>query len=304
VLEVVIVKPFYVYWHIMSQNNGKIILDNSWLKVANSRNYHHFFPKAYLKKNNIGNENSLVNITLVSADLNKKKIRAKAPSIYIQGFLDENDDLPISLKSHLVNDLDDFGVMSDDYIVFLEKRATAIFMELKNRIELKHKEDKKQDEVKELILSGENEKFEMKSTLRFDLRENKINKKLEYIVAKTTSAFLNTDGGTLTIGVDDDGNILGLEKDLKTLSKQDIDGFELHFRQAIRKYLGEYFEKYIKITFPTIENKEICVVKILKCGKPVFIKYEGKEQFFVRNGNASIPKSRKEQSEYEKLHWT
>jgi hypothetical protein len=286
------------------QNNGKIILDNSWLKVANSRNYHHFFPKAYLKKNNIGNENSLVNITLVSADLNKKKIRAKAPSIYIQGFLDENDDLPISLKSHLVNDLDDFGVMSDDYIVFLEKRATAIFMELKNRIELKHKEDKKQDEVKELILSGENEKFEMKSTLRFDLRENKINKKLEYIVAKTTSAFLNTDGGTLTIGVDDDGNILGLEKDLKTLSKQDIDGFELHFRQAIRKYLGEYFEKYIKITFPTIENKEICVVKILKCGKPVFIKYEGKEQFFVRNGNASIPKSRKEQSEYEKLHWT
>ena len=286
------------------QNNGKIILDNSWLKVANSRNYHHFFPKAYLKKNNIGNENSLVNITLVSADLNKKKIRAKAPSIYIQGFLDENDDLPISLKSHLVNDLDDFGVMSDDYIVFLEKRATAIFMELKNRIELKHKEDKKQDEVKELILSGENEKFEMKSTLRFDLRENKINKKLEYIVAKTTSAFLNTDGGTLTIGVDDDGNILGLEKDLKTLSKQDIDGFELHFRQAIRKYLGEYFEKYIKITFPTIENKEICVVKILKYGKPVFIKYEGKEQFFVRNGNASIPKSRKEQSEYEKLHWT
>jgi len=59
------------------QNNGKVILDNSWLKVANSKNYHHFFPKAYLKKNNIGNENSLVNITLVGADLNKRRIRAK-----------------------------------------------------------------------------------------------------------------------------------------------------------------------------------------------------------------------------------
>ncbi len=285
------------------QDNGKVILDNSWLKVANSKNYHHFFPKAYLKKNNIGNENSLVNITLVGADLNKRKIRAKAPSIYIQDFLDENDDLPMSLKSHLISDLDDFGIMSDDYLVFLEKRAKAIFNELKNRIELKHKEDKKQDEVKELILSGENEKFEMKSTLRFDIREGNINKKLEYVVAKTISAFLNTDGGTLIIGVDDDGNILGLDKDLKTLAKQDIDGLELHIRQIIKKYLGEYFEKYIKITFPKVDEKEICVIKILKSGKPVFIKHEGNELFFVRNGNASIPKSRKEQSEYEKLHW-
>ncbi len=285
------------------QDNGKVILDNSWLKVANSKNYHHFFPKAYLKKNNIRNENSLVNITLVSADLNKRKISAKAPSIYIQDFLDENDDLPTSLESHLINDLDSFGIMSDDYFVFLEKRSNAIFTELKSRIELKHRENKKGDEIKELILSGENEQFELKSTLRFDLRENNINKKLEYVVAKTISAFLNTDGGTLIIGVNNDGNILGLEKDFKTLAKQDIDGLELHFRQIIKKYLGENFEKYIKITFPKVDEKEICVVKILKSGKPVFIKHEGNEQFFVRNGNASIPKSRQEQSEYEKLHW-
>ncbi len=57
------------------QDNGRVILDNSWLKVANSRNYHHFFPKAYLKKIDTANENSLVNITLVSADLNKRKIK-------------------------------------------------------------------------------------------------------------------------------------------------------------------------------------------------------------------------------------
>jgi len=285
------------------QDNGKVIIDNSWLKVANSKNYHHFFPKAYLRKNNIGNENSLVNITLVSADLNKRKIKAKAPSIYIKNFLDENDDLPASLKSHLINDLDDFGIMSDDYLVFLEKRANAIFNELKSRIELKHKEDKKQDEVKELILTGENDKLEIKSTLHFDLRENNVNKKLEYVIAKTISAFLNTEGGTLIIGVDDDGNILGLEKDFKTLSKQDKDGFELHLRQIIKKYLGENFEKYLKITFPKVDKKEICVIKILKSGKPVFVQYEGNEQFFVRNGNSSIPKTRQEQSEYEKLHW-
>jgi len=285
------------------QDNGKVILDNSWLKVANSKNYHHFFPKAYLRKNNIGNENSLVNITLVSADLNKRKIKAKAPSIYIQDFLDENEELPTSIKSHLIEDLDNFGVKSDDYLVFLEKRANAIFRELKKRIELKHKEDKKEDKVKEMILNGENETLEIKSTLRFDLKEGIVNKKLEFVIAKTISAFLNTEGGTLIIGVDDDNNVLGLEKDIQTLSKQNIDGFELHLRQIIKKYLGDYFEKYLKVTFPKVDDKEICLIQISKSGKPVFIISEGTESFFVRNGNSSIPKNRQEQSEYEKLHW-
>lgn len=285
------------------QDNGKVILDNSWLKVANSKNYHHFFPKAYLRKNNIGNENSLVNITLVSADLNKRKIKAKAPSIYIQDFLDENDELPTSIKSHLIGDLNNFGIMSDDYLVFLEKRANEIFNELKKRIELKHKEDKTEDKVKELIINGESESLEIKSTLRFDIKEGIVNKKLEYIVAKTISAFLNTDGGTLIIGVDDDGNTLGLEKDIQTLTKQNIDGFELHLRQVIKKYLGDFFEKYIKVTFPKVDDKEICLIQISKSGKPVFISSEGTESFFVRNGNSSIPKNRQEQSEYEKIHW-
>jgi len=285
------------------QNNGKVMLDNSWLKVANSKNYHHFFPKAYLRKVSMGNENSLVNITLVSADLNKRKIKAKPPSIYIQEFLDENEELPITLKSHLIEDFNSFGVSSDDYLVFLEKRANIMFKELKDRIELKHREYKKDDDIRELIINGENEKLEIKSSLRFDIREGKINNKLEYVVAKTISAFMNSEGGTLIIGVDDDGNILGLEKDLHTLSKRNIDGFELHLRQMIKKYLGENFEKYIKVTFPKVDDKEICFVQVLKSGKPVFASFEGNESFFVRNGNASIPKNRQEQSEYEKIHW-
>jgi len=285
------------------QDNGKVILDNSWLKMANSKNYHHFFPKSYLRKQGIGNENSIVNITLVGADLNKRKIRAKAPSIYIQDFLDENDDLHKSIKSHLIDNIDDFGIHSDDYSVFLEKRATSIFNALKNRIELTTTEKVEDTELKELILIGENEKLEMKSTLRFDLRQNIVNKNLEYVIAKTVSAFLNSEGGILIIGVDDDGNALGLEKDIETLSKKDIDGFELHLRNIIKKHLGSNFEKHLKITFPIIDEKTICKVKILKSGKPVFANFEGKDSFYVRNGNSSTPKNREEQSEYEKLHW-
>lgn len=286
------------------QDNGKVILDNSWLKLANSKNFHHFFPKAFLNKNNIGNRNSLVNITLVSADLNKRKIKAKAPSIYIQDFLDENEELTTSIKSHLIDNIDDFGISSDDYLVFLEKRSELIFKELKNRIELKHKELKKVDELKERILNGENEVLELKSSLRYDIREGKVNKKLEFVIAKTISAFLNSEGGDLIIGVEDNGNVLGIEKDLQTLEKKNTDEFELHLRQIIKKYLSGTFEKYLKITFPSVDEKIICLVKITKSSKPVFVTYEGNENFFVRNGNSSIPKNRQEQSEYEKIHWS
>lgn len=285
------------------QDNGKVILDNSWLKMANSKNYHHFFPKSYLRKQGIGNENSIVNITLVGADLNKRKIRAKAPSIYIQDFLDENAELHKSIKSHLIDNIDDFGIHSDDYSVFLEKRATSIYNALKNRIEFTNTEKIEDTELKELILIGENEKLEMKSTLRYDLRQNIVNKNLEYVIAKTVSAFLNSEGGILIIGVDDNGNALGLEKDIETFSKKDVDGFELHLRNIIKKHLGSNFEKHLKITFPIIDEKTICKVKILKSGRPVFANFEGKDSFYVRNGNSSIPKNREEQSEYEKLHW-
>jgi hypothetical protein len=285
------------------QDNGKVILDNSWLKVANSKNYHHFFPKAFLKKKNLGNENSLVNITLVGADLNKRKISAKAPSIYINDFLEENNDLPTSLNSHFIDGIEEFGISSDDYNVFLEKRGTAIYEALKNRIELKNVTPKKDDEITELIRLGENENLEIKSTLRFDLREGIVNKNLEHVIAKTISAFLNANGGNLIIGVDDNGNVLGLDKDMETLTKKDIDGFELHLRQIISKYLNGSFEKYLKISFPEIESKLICLAKISKSGKPVFVSHEGKDSFYVRIGNSSIPKNRQEQSEYEKLHW-
>ena len=285
------------------RNNGKVLLDNSWLKMANSKNYHHFFPKSYLKKQGVGNENSIVNITLVGADLNKHKIRAKAPSVYIQEFLDENESLPTSIHSHLIEDINSYGIHSDDYKVFLEKRSKSIYDALRKRIELKNERNTHDAELKELIHIGENETMEFKSTLRYDLRENKINKKLEFVIAKTISAFLNTEGGILIIGVDDGGNALGLDNDLGTLSKGDIDAFELQLRNIISKHLGSSFEKYLKVNFPSIDEKTVCKIQVLKSGKPVFATYEGAENFYVRIGNSSIPKNRAEQSEYERLHW-
>lgn len=280
------------------QDNGKVILDNSWLKQANSKNYHHFFPKAYLKNRNIDNSNSLMNVTLVSDRLNKKKIRARAPSEYMDEFAAQNEKIEQTLATHLI-DYKTSGIESDDYHVFLKKRADRIYKELKDRLELSRPIEAHSD-VHEMILNGETDTVEFKSTLRFDTKKGEKNSGLEYVIIKTIAAFLNTEGGTLIIGVDDDGNILGLDADIKTLTKQDVDGFQLHLTQLCRNYIGADLISHIKVSFPEIEDKKICMIKISKSSRTIITKFEGREDYFVREGNSSRSLSREEQSRHEK----
>ncbi len=283
------------------QDNGKVILDNSWLKVASSKNYHHFFPKGHLKNKTVLNSNSLMNITLVSDHLNKQKIGARPPSQYVADFREDNSDINKALQSHFIN-LDGFGIESDDYATFLHARSKLIFAELKARIELSHKEPAN-EKIQELILGGESGSVEFKSTLRYDLRTKEVNKKLEYVIAKTIAAFLNSEGGNLFIGVDDNQNILGLVDDIETLPKKSTDGFELHLIEVIKKYIGSGHTSHIKITFPIVKETRICRINVSKSGKSVFTQYDGKEDFFVRSGCSSQPLSREDQSSYEKSHW-
>jgi len=118
------------------ETNAIVHLDNSWLKQSNSRNYHHFFPRAYLAKQGIDDwkANSIVNIAIVDDSLNKKDIRAKAPSVYMGSFAKKNDDIANTMKTHLIGDLGEFGITDNNYELFLEKRGSWILREIKKRV--------------------------------------------------------------------------------------------------------------------------------------------------------------------------
>ena len=127
----------FAYFQPKSFDSDSLVtLGNSWLKQANSKNYHHFFPKSYLKKMGWENQeaNCILNITLVNADLNKRKIRAKSPSKYMKQFKRSNNNLNETMKSHLINDLDAFGVWTDDYKTFIEKRGKQVLKEITKRL--------------------------------------------------------------------------------------------------------------------------------------------------------------------------
>lgn len=117
-------------------DDSLVNISNNWLKQANSKNYHHFFPKAYLKKLNVPEEkiNSILNITIVDDFLNKREIKDSPPSKYMARFKKENPKLAETMKTHLIMDLDDFGIGEDNYDKFFEKRAEIISNEIKKRI--------------------------------------------------------------------------------------------------------------------------------------------------------------------------
>ncbi len=110
-------------------NNLDVIMDNSWLKIASSKNYHHFFPKSWLKKKckdwDYFFVNHIVNITIVDDFLNKRTIKEKSPGKYIKQFSRHNDELKKTMKSHLI-DIDKDGVWEDDYEKFYHSRLKRI----------------------------------------------------------------------------------------------------------------------------------------------------------------------------------
>lgn len=111
--------------------NGVVILDNSNLKIASSKNYHHFFPRKYIEESHKGKEANLIaNITLIDGYSNKHRIGKKAPSEYVGKFENDNKELAETFKTHLINDMDEYGVKSDDYDKFIQRRARAIALAL------------------------------------------------------------------------------------------------------------------------------------------------------------------------------
>lgn len=159
-------------------------------------------------------------------------------------------------------------------------------------------------EIAALIQAGESKTIEFKSTARWDIKEKRINKTLEHIIIKTVAAFLNTAGGSLLIGVDDEGKILGLANDYKTLGKkQDKDGFENWLTTLLLDNIGKDFSPFIHIDFYIIDGKEICKIAIKEAPGPAYVKEGTAETLFIRTGNSTRSLTTREAVEYCKQKW-
>lgn len=187
-------------------------------------------------------------------------------------------------------------------------KLNTIQKEQKMELEIKQLKQYREGDLKQRVKygleKGEGPTIEFKETLRYDLRKNQVNKDLEFEVIKEISGFLNAYGGLLMIGVSDEKEIKGLEKDYKTLGrKKDKDEFSLRLTQLITNHIGNKFSDYWKIDFLTIDDKEICIVDVLPSTTPIFTKKWNEEEFYVRKGSATRPFKRSEPHYYIQTHF-
>lgn len=130
-----------------------------------------------------------------------------------------------------------------------------------------------------LIENGESETIEFKSTFKYDIIEKKHNNDLTHLISIAVCAFLNSRGGTLFIGIEDNKNIIGLDYDLKKVFKN-IDIFQQEIAKTIRDDLGGSGIQF-DLNIEQLKGKQVCIISVKPSERPIFFKNKA---YFVRKG--------------------
>jgi signal-transduction protein with cAMP-binding, CBS, and nucleotidyltransferase domain len=153
--------------------------------------------------------------------------------------------------------------------------------------------------TKEIIQEGESEFTEFKATLRTNAITKKKDNTIELACLKTVAAFMNTSGGTLLVGVRDNGEIKGIE----------IDGFLnddkllLHFTNLLRDKIGKKTLGLVHFEVVKFDNTKVLRVDVSKSNELVFVKFQNTEYFYARSGPSTLSLKFSEFCNYNDKHF-
>ena len=143
----------------------------------------------------------------------------------------------------------------------------------------------------EELLTAEVKQVEFKQSARWSLtsEDSKVHKTLaEEIIAKTVAGFLNGEGGTLLIGVNDDGEPVGLESDYPHVKPKNADGFVGWLDTMLQNALGHAGAHRVQVRIDIIEGIEVCRLDVPASSKPIWAKFKKKDDvIFERRNNST-----------------
>jgi predicted HTH transcriptional regulator len=104
------------------------------------------------------------------------------------------------------------------------------------------------------------------------MRENRLNEPLKFSVIKTIAAFLNTDGGNLLIGVDDERKLVGLQGDYSLFRKGDSrDALENWLVTQLIDQFGKPATRLYAISFHETSGQDVCGFEVQPSPEPVYV---------------------------------
>ncbi|HVQ74457.1 MAG TPA: ATP-binding protein [Candidatus Binatia bacterium] len=142
-------------------------------------------------------------------------------------------------------------------------------------------------DVRELIRVGEGPRLELKSAARWDYRKGAGSREIEAAIARSIAGFMNAEGGTLLLGIADDGEVLGLEKDFHTLRSKDKDGYQRFLVDLVAMRLGTDACPLVHVLFHELEGRDVCRVMVESSQRPVFFADADRSRLFLRTGSAT-----------------
>jgi uncharacterized membrane protein YeaQ/YmgE (transglycosylase-associated protein family) len=175
-----------------------------------------------------------------------------------------------------------------------------------NRFGLRQEEDAR-PAATELIVAGESHAVEFKQTARWNVHTEQRDPKIELVIAKTVAGFLNADGGTLLVGVADDGGAVGLDNDLSMMKEPDLDRYELWISDHLERCLGKPAVAHVRVTFELVAKSQVCRIEVEPSPDPVFLDEPGgnrEADMYVRMGNSTRKLLTDEALDYSRHHWS
>ena len=250
---------------------------------------HHLFPKGHLatlKITGTRETNQIANYAYVEwAD--NMKVSDHAPADYVPLLKERFTEAEVARMYHHHALPENWEHM--EYQVFLERRrelmAQVIADGYRTLVEGPSEDTGEEQplDVGALIEAGESEATEFKSTLRINLHTGEQDKRMETSALKTLAGFLNTNGGSLVIGISDDGSPVGIEAD----KFPNEDKMGLHFVNIVKARLGPQAMTAMHLHFEDHDGTRVLVIRCPRSRAPVFVKDGEIERFYVRTGPAT-----------------
>ncbi len=252
---------------------------------------HHIFPQSALYKNGYSSDshldrqmvNAIANRAFLTGETNLS-LGSRLPEEYLPEI---EERFPGALTRQFIP-MDTQLWQLDQYRDFLRARRELIAKSINCFLDNLISEDEPPSvrPVSDLIGMGEGPTLEFKSTLQWDVVQDKQNKGLRDAVLKTLVAFMNSQGGTLLIGVEDSGQIFGLERDLSMLGRSK-DRFLQLVNTLVADSIGPQYAPNVVATLDGVDENTICVVDVSKSSEPAFMAGPRGSEFYVRIGNTT-----------------
>jgi hypothetical protein len=270
---------------------------------------HHLFPRAHLNALGIqvaSQINQIANMALAEWPKNTA-ISGSDPAVYWPAYSSALSDSELDQQRfwHALPN----GWETQEYNEFLRERRRLMAKVIKagyERLADGEPEHVVRDSVEGLIAGGETDSVEFKSTARYNAHTGQADQRLEHVVVKTIAGFANTSGGTLLIGVNDDGELLGLDGDLSVMKRPDVDRYHLWLTDLLESTMGKPAATGVLVTFPSLNGSQVCVVDVRAASSPVFVRPPGTQnhEFWVRVGNSTRLLTGPDVLVYTKQHWS